>query len=428
MSSRGLLVWLGRSSLRSTTVIALVSTLLVVVGAVGLRRVVATRAAKAASVSLAASASTSSLKADAASRQKVVGVFEGTFDAKTQKVTMLNTSSGNFKVAFKAFGRSDANTPLPDSSYTRTFVRSCANPSATVPCESTAPANSVSGEVRITNTGSLKFYNTRMIFTDFLDARGGIPITANAYFNDGQVAFNGKLGVSRDYGDVDPAGSQTRVWTFSFPSGSLQSFYFRYTVVADIGVATESVEPAAIQNNVDRSITINGQGFNSPTVTLLNSSGATVATLALTATSATQLTATVPASTAAGIYSVRVTNAGGTAGGVGSSTLVGRLTVTGVPDGAHTISGIITTWGDTGPYRINAAATISGTILPGTVIYVDNGITLQVGANLNANGGIPGVTTTSPMQIVITRSPGATSWGGLMPPQLQQPKLLSEIA
>ncbi len=415
MSSRGLLVWLGRSSLRSTTVIALVSTLLVVVGAVGLRRVVATRAANATSSSLAASASrtlsASALTADTASRQKVVGVFEGTFDAKTQKVTMLNAASENFKVTFKAFGRADANTPLPDSSYTRTFVRSCANPSGTVPCQSTAPANSVSGELRITNTGSLKFYNTRLIFTDFLDTRGGIPITANAFFNDGQVALNGKLGVSRDYGDVDPSGSQTRVWTFSFPGGSLQSFYFRYTIVADIGVATESVEPAAIQNNVDRSITINGQGFNSPTVTLLNASGATVATLALTATSATQLTATVPANTAAGIYSVRVTNAGGTAGGAGSSTLIGRLTVTGVP--TQTLSGTVTTWTSTGPFQVDGAVTISGTILPGTVLYMATGATLTVGPNLDANGGIPGVTATSPAQIVFTRAPGATSWGGI---------------
>jgi len=267
--------------------------------------------------------------------------------------------------------------------------------------------------MRVNNTGSLKFYNTRLIFTDFLDSRGGTVSTASAYYNDGQVAFNGKLGVSREYGDIDAGSSQTRVWAFSFPSTSLQSFYFRYTLVADIGVATESVEPAAVQNDSDRTITINGQGFNNPTVALLSSSGATVATLASTVVSASQLTATVPAGTAAGIYSVQVTNTGGTAGGVGSSTLVGRLSVTGVPDGPHTVSGTITSWSDTGPYRINAAATISGTILPGTVIYVDNGVTLQVGASLNANGGIPGVTATSPAQIVITRSPGATSWGGI---------------
>jgi hypothetical protein len=416
MSSRGLLVWLGRQSFRSTTVIALVSTLLVMAGAAGLRKVVATRAATAAATALpnremSRNLSASGIIAGTANGQKVVGVFDGTFDAKTQKITLLNSKSGTLQATFKAFGRSNATTPLPENSYTRTFVRSCANPSGTVPCQPTAPANTVSGEMQISNTGSLKFYNTRLVFTDFLDARGGIPTTANAYFNDGQVALNGKLGVSRDYGDIDPSSSQTRVWSFSFPSSSLQSFYFRYTIVADIGVATESVEPAAIQNDADRTITINGQGFNSPTVTLLNSSGATVATLSSTVVSASQLTATVPTGTATGIYSVQVTNSGGTAGGVGSSTLVGRLTVTGVPDGVHT--GAITTFGDTGPYRINANTTISGTILPGTVIYVDNGVNLLVGAGLTANGGIPGVPATSPAQIVFTRSPGATIWGGL---------------
>ncbi len=417
MSSRGLLVWLGRQSFRSTTVIALVSTLLVMAGAAGLRKVVTTRAAIAATTTALANReisrtlNTPGITAGTANGQKVVGVFEGTFDAKTQKMTLLNSRNGNLQTTFKAFGRSDATTPLPDGSYTRTFVRSCANPSGTVPCQSTSPANTVSGEMQVGNTSSLKFYNTRLVFTDFLDARGGIPITANAYFNDGQVALNGKLGVSRDYGDIDPSSSQTRVWSFSFPSTSLQSFYFRYTVVADIGVATESVEPAAVQNNADRTITINGQGFNSPTVALLNSSGATVATLASAVVSASQLTATAPTGTATGVYSLQVTNSGGIAGGVGSSTLVGRLTVTGVPDGAHT--GAITTFGDTGPYRINANTTISGTILPGTVIYVDNGVNLLVGASLTANGGIPGVPTTSPAQIVFTRSPGATIWGGL---------------
>ena len=419
MSSRGLLVWLGRQSFRSTTVIALVLTLLVMAGAVGLQRVVATRTANIPNASTTTSAnremgrnlSAPLLTAGTANGQKVVGVFEGTFDAKTQKVTLLNSSSGNLSATFKAFGRSDATTPLPEGGHTRTFVRSCANPSGTVPCQPSGPSNTVSGEMRINNTGSLKFYNTRLIFTDFLDSRGGIPSTASAYFNDGQVALNGKLGVSRDYGDIDPSGSQTRVWSFAFPSTSLQSFYFRYTLVADIGVATESVEPAAVQNDVDRTITINGQGFNSPTVTLLNSSGATVATLATTVVSASLLTSTVPAGTTTGIYSVQVTNSGGTAGGVGSSTLVGRLTVTGVPDVAHT--GAISTFGDTGPYRINTNATISGTILPGTVIYVDNGVNLLVGASLTANGGIPGVPATSPAQIVLTRSPGATIWGGL---------------
>jgi sugar lactone lactonase YvrE len=416
MSSRGLLVKLGRYSLRSTTAIALVSALLVMAGAVGLQRVVASRSASMPKAVVATSArnlSADVLMKGPASGQKILGVFEGKYDAKTQKVSLLQPISGELKSTFKAFGRADANTLLPEGSVTRAFIRSCANPSGSVPCQPSAPANTISGEHRITNTGSLKFYNTRLIFTDFLNARGGTPVTENVFFNDGQVPANGKLGVSRDYGDIDPGTSQTRVWSFNFPSGSIQSFYFRFVIYGDVGVAAESVEPAAVQNNANQTITVNGQGFNNPTVTLLNASGATVATLASNVVSASVLTATVPAGTSAGIYSVRVTNAGGTAGGAGSSTLIGKLNVTGVPDAGHT--GTPTSLSDTGPYRITGNTTISGMVLPGTVVYVDNGVTLQIGSGgLNANGGIPGVPTTSPAQIVFTRSPGATSWGGIV--------------
>jgi sugar lactone lactonase YvrE len=388
---------------------------LVVAGAVGLQRVVASRSATT-SAAVAASSTRNTgaplTRALPASGPKIIGTVEGNFDAKTQTITSLSSSTRDVKVTFKAFGRSDANTLLPQGGHTITYVRSCANPHATAPCQSTAPSATVSAEMRIGNTSAVKFYNTRLIFVDFLDTRGGIPVTANAFFNDGQVAANGKLGVSRDYGDIDTGSSATRVWAFAFPAGSLSNFYFRAVIYADLGVATESVEPAAVQNNADRTITINGQGFNSPTVTLLNASGTAVATLASTVVSASQLTATVPTGTAAGIYSVRVTNTGGTPGGTGSSTLIGRLTVTGVPDGAHI--GEFTTFSDVGPYRITGNTTISGTILPGTVIYIDSGVTLSVGASgLNANGGIPGVTATSPAQIVFTASPGAASWGGI---------------
>lgn len=415
MSSRGLLVKLGRHSLRSTTIIVLASALLVMAGAAGLRKVVASRSAGTTGAAIAATSRNTGAPLTAtvpAREQKVLGVFEGKFDAKTRSISMLKPVAGDLKSSFNAFGRADANTLLPEGSITRAFIRSCANPSGTVPCVSAAPANTISGEHRITNTGALKFYNTRLVFTDFLNARGGTPITENVFFNDGQVPANGKLGVSRDYGDIDPSASATRVWSFSFPSGSLQSFYFRFVIYGDIGVAAESVEPAAVQNDANRTITVNGQGFNTPTVTLLNASGATVATLSSNVISASILTAVIPAGTAAGIYSVRVTNTGGTAGGPGSSTLIGKLNVTGVPDAGHT--GTPTSLSDTGPYRITGNTTISGTVLPGTVVYVDNGITLQIGSGgLNANGGIPGVTATSPAQIVFTRSPAATSWGGI---------------
>lgn len=416
MSSRGLLVQLGRHSLRSTTILMLASALLVAAGAAGLRRVIATHIAATPKTNVATTStrnsSAPSTTAAIAPGQKLIGVYEGKFDAKTRTITGIQpVTGGALQSDFKAFGRADANTTLPDNATTRSFMRSCANPSSTVQCLSTAPANTISGEHKITNTGSLKFYNTRLIFTDFLAARGGIPVTANVYFNDGQVPANGKLGVSRDYGDIDAGGSATRVWSFSFPSGSIQSFYFRFVIYGDVGVAAESVEPAAVQNNQNRTVTINGQGFNSPTVTLLSSNGNTVATLSSTVVSTSVLTAVIPANTAAGIYSLRVTNSGGTPGGPGSSTLLGKLNVTGVPDAGHT--GTPTSLGDTGPYLITGNTTISGTVLAGTVVYVNDGVTIQVGTGgLNANGGIPGVPTTSPAQIVFTRAPGGTAWGG----------------
>ncbi len=397
MSSRGLWSKLGQLVIRPVSIIALTAIFLVVAGAVEWRRVAASPSGKA-------KAST-----EAGSNAKIAGVFEGRFDANTKQIQLTNTSNGKIKVSLGA--RTEASSMLPGGSHTKVFNTSCANPSGTKPCISAAPANTVSGEFTVTNTGSLKFYNTRLIFTDFLNAAGGTPISANAYFNDGQVPANGKLGVSRDFGDIDPAGSASRVWTFSFPGSSLQSFYFRYVIYADLGVATESVEPAAVQNTANSAVTIYGQGFSSPTVELLNAAGSVVNTLSSTPISATQLNATIPANTVPGIYSIRVTNSGGTVGGPGSSTLVGRLTVTPAPDVAHT--GTFTSFSDAGPFLVNTNSTVSGTVPAGAVIYVANGVTLQVGSGLTANGGVPGVTNTNPAQIVFTRAPGGTSWGGL---------------
>jgi hypothetical protein len=131
------------------------------------------------------------------------------------------------------------------------------------------------------------------------------------------------------------------------------------------------------------------------------------------AATSTQITAMVPANTAPGIYSVRVTNPGGTVGGQGSSVLSGRLTVTGVPVGGNVLSGAITSFSGVGPYLISGPATIGvGVTIPaGAVIYVASGATITVagGGNITADGGIPGISSTNPAQIVITaqRSPGA---------------------
>ena len=402
MSSRRLWSKLGQFIIRPASIIAFTAAILVMAGTVEWRRTAASSNASKEK------ASTNALL-PSGSNAKVAGVFEGRFDASTKQIQLINTTSGKIKVSLGA--RTEASSMLPGGAHTKVFNTSCASPSGTKPCIAAAPANTVSGEFSITNTGGLKFYNTRLIFTDFLNAPGGTPITANAYFNDGQVPANDKLGVSRDFGDIDPSGSASRVWTFSFPGSSLQSFYFRYVIYADLGVATESVEPAAVQNTTNSTVTINGQGFSSPTVELLNAAGSAVNTLSVTPVSATQMNATIPANTVPGIYSLRVTNSGGTVDGPGSSTLVGRLSVTAAPDAGHT--GTFSSFSDAGPYLVNANSSISGTVPAGAVIYVANNVTLQVGTGLNANGGVPGVPSTSPAQIVFTRIPGGTSWGGI---------------
>jgi hypothetical protein len=400
MSSRRLWSKLSQFIIRPASVVALTAMMLVMVGAVEWRRTVAASNKEKA---------TTAAILPAGSNSKIAGVFEGRFDANTKQIQLTNTTSGKIKVSLGA--RTEASSMLPNASHTKVFNTSCASPSGTKPCISAAPSNTVSGEFTITNTGSSKFYNTRLIFTDFLNAAGGTPVSANAYFNDGQVPANGKLGVSRDFGDINPAGSASRVWTFSFPGSSLQSFYFKYVIYADLGVATESVEPAAVQNTAASSVAIYGQGFNSPTIELLNAAGAVVNTLASSPVSATQVNATIPAATVPGIYSIRVTNAGGTVNGPGSSTLVGRLSVTPAPNAAHT--GTFTSFSDAGPYLVNANSTVSGTVPAGAVVYVANGVTLTVGSGLVADGGVPGVPTTNPNQIVFTRTPGGVSWGGI---------------
>ncbi|MGH9802990.1 MAG: hypothetical protein ACRD82_21700, partial [Blastocatellia bacterium] len=289
----------------------------------------------------------------------------------------------------------------------------------------------VTGEFALTNNTGATLYNTRVVFTGFKVTNSGGADAGNlpgangfAYFNDGQVAYNGKLSVSRDYGDIAAAAKVTRVWTFAV-ANQPPNFFFSYRVIADLGVAAESVAPAAVQVNAGTgtSVTISGRGFTgTPVVELLPASGSPIAMTGVTAT-ATSVTATVPAGTAAAIYSLRVTNPGGTAGGAGSSTIRGRLTVTGVP--ATTLNGTIPggSFSTAGAYLISGNSTLSSStpIPAGTVIYVAGGATLSIagGGNINADGGTPGVSAT-PAQIVFTaqRSPGASipangAWGGI---------------
>ncbi len=363
----------------------------------------------------------------------VVGEYEGYIDAVTRtfSVQPVKGATGSTR-GRRLTSRSDPGSEVPQGSgfflsvVNSAFIGSGDNP------------GTISGEVAVQNNTTATLYNTRLVFTAFklcpasgpctgstaTQDAGNLPgATGFAYFNDGQVAFNNQLHVSRSYGDI-PAGSDVRtIWTFA-TIAQPPRFFFGYKVLADLGVAAESVQPAAVQVNASNgtSVVIIGRGFSgTPAVELLPASGIPVAMTGVAAT-ATQITATVPSGTPAGIYSVRVTNPGGTAGGQGSSTLSRKLTVTDVPGNA--LSGDITSISGSGPFLVSADATISAavTIPAGAVFYVASGatITLGGGGNIVANGGIPGISGSSPARIVFTaqRSPGASlpgsgAWGGI---------------
>ena len=358
----------------------------------------------------------------------VAGEFEGSFNAETRSFTIAPKAARASK-GRALNSRFDPGAEVSGFSFSvvaSKFIGTGDN------------AGTVSGEVQITNNSGVTLYNTRLVFTAFkvggpggADA-GNVPGASGfAYFNDGQIPFNGKLNVSRYYGDIPASGNAKAIWTFATVTQP-PNFFFSFKVLADIGVAAESVRPSAVQvNATGTSVVINGRGFNNPTVELLQGANV-VGQMAVSNSTATSLTATVPGGTAAGNYSVRVTNQGATPGGAGSSALVNKLTVTGVPDAAHTLSGEIGSLPDTGPFLISANASIASnlSIKPGTVVYVaaDAAITVAGGGNITAHGGVPGIPGSArdgaapvdPAQIVFTvqRTPGASlpeagDWGGI---------------
>lgn len=366
----------------------------------------------------------------------VLGEYEGTFSAETGRLTVQprETGSGGRSRAGMPAGVSGRYNPGAELARGSAYTVSVAS-SALVTGGSNVPM--VSGDVVLNNLSTSTLYNTRLVFTSFkvgtssgADAANVPGASGLAFYNDGLIALGGKLNVSRNYGDIAPGASSRAVWNFAVASQPT-SFFFTYRVVADVGVAAESVQPAAVQvsGSAGTTVVINGRGMSTPTVQLLNAAGSVVSALTVGSSTATQATVTIPAGTAPGVYSVRVTNQGGTVGGAGSSTIVGRLTVTSAPDGAHTLTGAISGFGDTGPYLINGDATINvaAPILPGTVIYVKSGATITVGSagNLTANGGVPGVpggaAVANASQIVITAQraagealPANGAWGGIV--------------
>ncbi len=369
------------------------------------------------------------------SGSEVVGEFEGYFDVVTRRITIRqkaaragrDVSGGGISSRFNPGSEVAQGQVFGFSVINSAFINAGENPAT------------VNGEVQISNLTSTPLLNTRIVFTAFrlgnaggADA-GNLPVgTGLAYFNDGQIANNGKLHISRYYGDIPANGAVKKIWTFAVPD-TPPGFFFAYKVLADRGVAAESVQPAAVQVNgaSGTSVLIKGRGFSgTPAVELLDAGGSTVGTLTGVSATATQVNATVPAGTAPGLYNLRVTNPGGTPGGNLSTTLSQRLTVTAPPDGAHTLSGTISSLNNTGPFLISGSATISSsvTVLPGTVIYFTSGSSLNIasGGNLIADGGIPGIPGSAngganPAQIVFTaqRGPGASLpvpgfWGGVI--------------
>jgi sugar lactone lactonase YvrE len=361
----------------------------------------------------------------------VLGEYEGYFDALTQSFTMqpAKARARQSSMERNQTSRSNPGSEVRQGLFGLTVINSAFIGTGDNP-------GTVSGEVAVQNNTFATLYNTRLVFTSFKvcpatgpcntsgqDA-GNLPgPTGVAYFNDGQVAFNNKLYVSRSYGDIGVGANVRNIWTFATVAQPPR-FFFTYAVIADLGVAAESVQPAAVQVNASTgtSVLINGRGFTgTPTVELLPAAGSPIAMTGVTA-SATQITATVPAGTAPGVYSVRVTNPGGAPGGQGSSTLSRRLTVTNQP--VSNLSGAVTAISGVGPFLVSGAVTISAgvTIPAGAVFYVAGGATITVGSggNITAHGGIPGISTTNPAHIVFTaqRSPGAAlpaagAWGGI---------------
>jgi hypothetical protein len=369
----------------------------------------------------------------------LIAGYEGSFDPISQRLVI----QGGGDITRRATGgralqgRVNPNQEVPrNTAYTFTIVNSTF-------LSSGDQAGNISGEIRLNNQSGATLYNTRLIFTRFnlcpptggcdgataQTPAGTMPgATGFAYYNDGLIPYQNKLHVSRAYGDIPPSGNSSAVWTFNV-STTPARFFFAFVVLADWGVAAESVYPAAVQVNASAgaNVLIRGRGFTgSPTVSLLNASGAVVTNLSNVAvTNDTQITATVPAGTAAGIYSVRVTLAGGTAGGQNSSVIRDRLTVTAVP--TATLSGAVSSLASAGPFLVTGDVTLTNvTVPPGTVFYVNNNVRVSVAAAtaLSANGGVPGVPTGAgiaiPSQIVFTaqRSPGAGlpsagAWAGL---------------
>lgn len=130
-------------------------------------------------------------------------------------------------------------------------------------------------------------------------------------------------------------------------------------------LAIDSVSPASIAEGAGGSIAITGTGFQSGAVVSIG-----MATVTATVDSATQITATVPATTAAGSYSITVANPDDQ-----SDTLSNALTITAYvsqcpPSGTYYYAGI----GGSAPYTFSefGELEVSGTAVTGTLASGDS--------------------------------------------------------
>jgi hypothetical protein len=435
MADRGMIVRWQRRVGRSTVMIALLLTA-ASLSALGLRHLWLGRVQAAAVTTLELSTlpTQKEVLSDDKGAGLVISEYEGSFDPRTKQLVLEPPTA--VRSAPTRDGRTntrvDPNTVVPfNTGFTRTVINSTFIQTGDL-------AGNISGEIQLMNKLGVTLYNTRLVFTRFKlcpvsgtcdgadsrpDATTTPGATGFAYYNDGLIPYQGKLNVSRAYGDIPAGGTSNAIWTFNV-STTPARFFFSFVVLADIGVAAESVYPAAVQVNTSAGagIVIRGRGFTgTPTVNLLNANGDSVATLTSpTVVSATEITATVPANTPLGVYSVRVTQ------GANSSTILRRLTVTAPPSAQ--LSGNVGSLSGTGPFLVSSNITISAAVAvpPGTVFYINTGVSVLVASagNLNANGGVPGVPNgagvATPTQIVFTaqRSPGAAlpakgAWGGI---------------
>ena len=253
MAGREYIFNLYRRASRHTVILALVAVLLAGTGLMSWRHQAAERGVSVTTAVSAPAANATSLvslngrtfEQSEGLQGAVVGEYEGYFDGKTKSFSLGPKGSKTTGAKdSRLYSRSDPSGEVErGAGFGFRVVRSAYVNTADNP-------PTVTGEIEITNLTNATLYNTRVVFTSFKVSNVGGADAGNlpgangfAYFNDGQVAYNGKLSVSRAYGDIASAANATRVWSFAV-ANTPPSFFFTYKVIADLGVAAHAAVPA----------------------------------------------------------------------------------------------------------------------------------------------------------------------------------------